>query len=263
MSPFKNTLAAVAVLATSAVSAQNLVQNGSFDQVANSSGVLQTKTDNYGLTSARDTGNFDFHAVGWTNQDFLAIVYGSGIGDSVYPLTKGSTREDMALIGPNSPTKATNNGLPAASPAGGNYYGADAGATFAGALTQTVSGMVVGQQYTLSFWWAGAQATGASNTAQALNMGWDVSLGSDVQASVQTNIAYKGFSGWTQASYTFTATSASELLSFLPTSTAGSPPMSLLDGVSIVAVPEPQTWAMLAAGLGLVAFVQRRRSAQR
>nr|WP_229262497.1 PEPxxWA-CTERM sorting domain-containing protein [Duganella radicis] len=52
-------------------------------------------------------------------------------------------------------------------------------------------------------------------------------------------------------------------MSFLAVGTpAGVPPFSLLDGVSLTAaVPEPETWAMLGLGLGLIGFTARRRKA--
>jgi hypothetical protein len=54
------------------------------------------------------------------------------------------------------------------------------------------------------------------------------------------------------------------VLSFLAVGTpAGLPPFSLLDGVTMTAaVPEPATWGMLAAGLGLVAFARRKAKSQ-
>ena len=62
-------------------------------------------------------------------------------------------------------------------------------------------------------------------------------------------------------SFTFTATSGSEALSFLAIGTpTGVPPFSLLDGVTMVAaVPEPETWALMLCGMGLIGAVQRRR----
>jgi hypothetical protein len=75
------------------------------------------------------------------------------------------------------------------------------------------------------------------------------------------SIPEKGFTGWQSATMVFTATSASEILSFLAKGTApGAPPFMLLDNVKLeAAVPEPATWTMLIGGLGLLAFLARRR----
>lgn len=151
------------------------------------------------------------------------------------------------------------NGL-GASPVGGNFVASD-GAYMQAPITQTVQGLVAGQKYNLTFYWAGAQQHGYDgvNTEQ-----WEVKLGNEMHATeVKTN-ANHGFTGWQKETFTFTATGASELLSFLAVGTpAGVPPFSLLDGVSMTAaVPEPGTWAMLGLGLGLVGFAARRRKAQ-
>jgi hypothetical protein len=65
--------------------------------------------------------------------------------------------------------------------------------------------------------------------------------------------------------FDFTANATSEALSFLAVGSpaANLPPFALLDGVSLTAVPEPSTWAMMLAGfggLGFAAFRRRRRT---
>ncbi|MCP2007283.1 PEP-CTERM sorting domain-containing protein [Duganella violaceipulchra] len=151
------------------------------------------------------------------------------------------------------------NGL-SASPAGGNFIAAD-GAFQIAPVSQTVNGLVAGQQYNLSFYWAGAQQYGFSG---ATTEQWKVSLGGQTISTAVKNNANHGFTGWQKETFTFTATGASEVLSFLAVGTpAGVPPFSLLDGVSMTsAVPEPQTWGMLGLGLGLVGFAARRRKAK-
>jgi hypothetical protein len=60
---------------------------------------------------------------------------------------------------------------------------------------------------------------------------------------------------WSQQSLTFVATLSSELLTFLALGTpSGEPPVALLADVSLITqVPEPGTFALLAASLlGLV-----------
>jgi hypothetical protein len=74
------------------------------------------------------------------------------------------------------------------------------------------------------------------------------------------------FSGWLPVNLTFTANSTSELLSFLAVGTPSGnlPPFALLDGVSLTAVPEPSTWAMMLlgfGGLGYAAYRRRRTAA--
>lgn len=151
------------------------------------------------------------------------------------------------------------NGL-GASPVGGNFIAAD-GAFEIAPLQQTVNGLVAGQKYNLSFYWAGAQqyTFDGATTEQ-----WKVSLGNQTISTEVKNNSNHGFTGWQKETFTFTATSASEVLSFLAVGTpSGVPPFSLLDGVSLIsAVPEPQTWGMLALGLGLVSFTARRRKAK-
>jgi hypothetical protein len=79
------------------------------------------------------------------------------------------------------------------------------------------------------------------------------------------NFPAHGFTGWMTTSFTYTATSNSEELSFVAQGTPnGLAPVALLDGVSLTAAPEPASWSTLIlgiAGLGAV-LGNRRRSAR-
>jgi hypothetical protein len=96
------------------------------------------------------------------------------------------------IVGLWGPGNGSANGLPATSPDGGNYVGAD-GAFQQGAITPTINGLVVGQTYAVSFDWAGAQQLGFNgpNTEQ-----WVVGFGSDTQSTAVYNNSSHGFSGW-------------------------------------------------------------------
>jgi hypothetical protein len=164
----------------------------------------------------------------------------------------------VKLWGPND---GSNNGFTGSSPDGGNFIAAD-GAYQQAAISQTVSGLTTGAQYTVSFWYAGAQQYNFNGPTTEQ---WMVSLGGQTLSTQVLNDPSNGFTGWYYANLTFTATSSSEVLSFLANGTPnGEPPFSLLDGVSMVqAVPEPGSITLLAAGLIGLAFLVRRRQLNR
>jgi hypothetical protein len=144
------------------------------------------------------------------------------------------------------------------SPDGGAFIGADPSYQ-PGAISQTINGLTVGANYVLSFDWAGAEQTIASGAhgEGPTTEGWQVSLGGQTQSTGTDNTPAGGFSAWQNQQFTFTATSTSELLSFLATGGPSSslPPFSLLDGVSlnqVTSTPEPASWTMLVGGLGLL-----------
>ena len=112
--------------------------------------------------------------------------------------------------------------------------------------------------YDLSFYWAGIELfnrTGYQSIQVTGSLGGDAF---DTPAYLNTAPAGEpgSFSGWTLANFTFTANASSELLSFLAVGTpAGNlPPFALLDGVSLTAVPEASTWAMMLVGSAVSAM---------
>jgi hypothetical protein len=233
--------ASAALIAGAANAAStNLVTNGGFESTTG------------GL------GQFDYttHVNGWSsgpNGDGYNFVFGATGADSV---GVNGQYGNLQLWGPGN---GSNNGF-TASPAGGNFVAAD-GAYNTKPIIQSINGLTAGQKYNVSFYWAGIQQSGydGAQTEQ-----WSVSLGNQTQStSVYQNTSH-GFSGWKKETFTFTANSANEVLSFLAVGTpTGVPPFSLLDGVELTAaVPEPETWAMLGMGLGLMGFVSRRRKAK-
>jgi len=234
-------VALAAIALGTAAGATNLVTNGDFEL---------TTLPGSAEFGARYPSN---QLTGWTTNGYN-FVFASGAADD----GTGAAGEynNLQLWGPGN---GSNNGLPASSPTGGNYVGAD-GAYAVGAISQTINGLNAGQKYDVSFWWAGAQQYGfnGANTEQ-----WQVSLGNESQSTAVLSNADHGFTGWRQETFTFTATGSSELLSFLAHGTPeGVPPFSLLDGVKLEAqgaVPEPASWALMILGFGASGVAMRRR----
>lgn len=119
------------------------------------------------------------------------------------------------------------------------------------AISQTLS-TVVGQTYTLSFWFS--DRTGVAVDSNGIS--WSVGALSGL-----VNGPYNGTGNnvWQQFTTTFTATSTSTVLSFAGAGTSDSLGSSL-DNISVTAVPEPATFGLMAAGLGLMGVVRRRRA---
>jgi hypothetical protein len=158
-----------------------------------------------------------------------------------------------------------------ASPNGGNFLGSDpdynpsnthsATGGVGGAVFQTINGLTIGDTYAVTFYQAGAQQHGFSGITTE---SWQVSLGAQTKDSPTLTNASEGFTGWSSDTLDFTATSTSEVLSFLAEGTGGSgePPFALLDGVSLTQVPEPATWTMMLVGFGALGTAVRSRRKQ-
>jgi len=132
-------------------------------------------------------------------------------------------------------------------------------------ISQMITGLTIGQQYTLSFDYGFGQerfATGDFFNGDTINS-LTASIGSALWDSGDVGLANHGFVGWDKGTLNFTATSTSELLKFVAYANVPLPSYALLSSVSIVesAVPEPATWGMMILGFGVVGAIARRRRA--
>ena len=234
----------VAAMATSAY-ADPVILNGSFSQ--------QSGTTSSELTSGPGIGSYTSGATltNWSNSTPSAynfIMTSPDVWDSNHQSAGASNQYNTPLTF----------WAAASSPNGGNFVALDS--DFGqGAISQTVTGLTVGDQETITFEFAGAQQHpyDGKSTDQL-----EVSLGGQTLYSTILNDSSNGFTGWTTESLTFTATSTSETLSFLAIGTpSGVPSFALLDGVSIAQTPEPGSLALLSTGLiGIGGLVRRRFS---
>jgi hypothetical protein len=225
--------------------AGNLVSNGGFNiNTGNGEVDVNTTVSNWTVPGAAGAK--------------YTFVWNAGAGVS------GTTADTTGAVGTDGivslwgPGTGSANGL-TLSPDGGAFVGAD-GAFQDEPIQQTITGLVAGARYAVTFNWAAAQQTGFSGLTAS---GWDVSLGAQTQDTGNLPILNHGFSGWQTTTFDFFATGSSETLSFLSTGIGGAaePPFSLLDGVSLNSVPEPSTWAMMLLGfigLGYAGFRRRR-----
>jgi len=255
-------MAAAAVLAvlagaSGAQAATNLVTNGSFTQ-NNLTPANLTALAGAGRVGVEvDTHFIWANAVtGWNNvntgSDYNLYFFDGdtaklGDADSRYP---GEQQRPNANFTGDSPD-------------GGAFMVLDGDPGFSGNLEQTIGGLVAGKSYILSFDWAGGELsnrTGYTSSKLTGTFGGDAFSTTPFFNGAGPN-APGDFSGWQHVSFSFTAHSSSQLLSFLAVGApAGNlPPVAFLDGVSLVGVPEPAVWVMMLAGFGGMGAVLRRR----
>jgi hypothetical protein len=224
----------LALVAGSIPANANLVSNGSFE--------ISTATTTTQFLSAGVSN--------WTNSDIgEALVFPSWY-------TNGYLFPNVGFAGP----------VPQTSPDGGNFVFSD-GDYHNSAINQTITGLAPGGTYVLGFWEALAQDTEPPITVPGPVTGqWQVTFGTSTQygAFMTGNGITNTISPWTHQSMTFTANSATEVLSFLSVG-SGDPPLVLLDGVSLERTPEPATLALFAIAAVLLGgkYVMRRRALAR
>lgn len=117
-------------------------------------------------------------------------------------------------------------------------------------LQQTVNGG--GGLYTLS-WWEAGYSLGSDPQTYTVSFG-----GTQLNPTFSTPVGR----GWVQQVLSFNSTGGTELLSFTGTSTSG---VVFIDNVSLSGalpvspVPEPESLAMMLAGLGALGMAHRRQ----
>jgi len=232
--------------------AQNLVQNGGFVPTTtqipyedNESAYLGTDSSFLGSNGSSSTDPFT--VPDWSFNDGYTFVVPDGT--AVYTNLKAASGGSLVLYG-NNQTESVND------PTGSGWFIAADGAFNVAAIQQTLTGLTVGEQYTVTFYQAAGQQTGFSGSTSDQ---FQVSFGSESQEStlISINGTATEVTPWEEQSMTFTADSTSDVLSFLPQGNPGEPepPFALLADVSVTAVPEPLSGfglgAIIALGLGV------------
>jgi hypothetical protein len=245
-------LAAGLALASSASAAVNLVANGGFETNGGNGQVnFSTTLDSWNVQALNTSYVFVFNPQAGTTSGTSADNAGAP-GEYDH-----APNPNLKLWGPGT---GSNNGL-SDSPDDGAFIAADPDYQNS-AITQTLNGLVAGDNYKVEFYFAGSQQFGYDGPTTE---GWQVRLGGGAaQNTLTLNNASHGFTGWNKATMFFTADGATQTLSFLATGGPASslPPFALLDGVSVSVAPEPTTWALMIIGFGGIGAMTRNRRRQ-
>lgn len=118
-----------------------------------------------------------------------------------------------------------------------------------GDVVQTIGGLTAGSKYVLQYEYGGRPGGGT----QILNVNF-------AGGHVSTDTGSDG--EFTAYKYVVTAAGPSAVLEFKSQVTAGRPSYgNEITGVSLTAVPEPATWALMVVGFGMISVARRRRRA--
>lgn len=122
-----------------------------------------------------------------------------------------------------------------------------------GSISQLLTDLNVGTTYKVMFALAGNPDGGAATKVAVASDGGSQSSVFFFPQAGNTH----GDMGWTNQTFTFTATEATANLTFSATLNDAFGPA--LDNVSIAAIPEPGTWALMIMGFGGAGAMLRRR----
>jgi len=228
-------LPSLAVVGLSAPAHANLITNGGF--VPNTAMMGSAKSAYIGNSNNTILPSWTTAANNTLNPNFWANVVADGItvstildeagrGTSVgFPQGNGTGLNTLFSSTVNSVDNS------------GWFLVVDGDVRFNNTLSQTITGLVPGNTYELSFYQAAGQY--APYPDQAITAFWDVTFGSSTFQSDTIAVASGApVSGWQKQSTTFTATNTSQLLSFLSQGTpTGGPPFILLSALSLEPSP--------------------------
>jgi hypothetical protein len=155
-------------------SSVNLVTNGNFSSVTQ------------GTTSLIENNAYGAAVTGWTTTSGYSFLLTSTQANAGF--YNGYTTSGSLYTGSGTPYSISFYTV-AGSPVGGNFVAQDAN-YLTGTLSQTISGLTVGDVYAVSFYQALAQQSGFSGSTTAQ---WGVSLGSQsVTSPLMTDGLYDG-----------------------------------------------------------------------
>ena len=211
--------ALLCIIAPHAALADPVVSNGSFEDVQITTPYSSNPADIPGWTHSGNVGD--------------ALLWRAG------PQCCGGTDTAKAGAGAQFVTM------------GGGY-----GPFGSSAWSQTIGGLTVGQTYAVSFMMAAEGEVPTQQMSVAMTSG--SSMAAETFTSPVTDTLF--WQNWGPEQYNFVASATSGVLQFSVTNQQYDVG---LDAVSIapavVAVPEPQSWALLSAGLLGLAFARRHR----
>jgi hypothetical protein len=126
------------------------------------------------------------------------------------------------------------------------------------AWQQTLTGLVVGQTYNFSAYAVNVCCNSSFGGNNATPFIIAVRTDGGTQ-TVATSGAVTGTGNWIQFGGSFVATSSTANLSIFNDNSQASGNDYGLDNISVTAVPEPASWAMMIGGFGLLGAAARRR----